>query len=501
MPISDIGMEAKFTLESERAGEINEPPFHILAIGDWSGSGKKEPPGERRPMEIDRDNIDEVIARMNTSVDLTFEDGSAFSLEFRSLDDFHPDEIFRRVPMFAHLRDLRKRLKGADTFNSAAGEVREMFGTRAAEPSVVVEEAAEDGPVDLLDAILTKPTGGGAAPRPGVSGELSGLVRDLVRPHLVSLDETEQSALVAAIDEATSSLMRRILQHRDFQALEAAWRGLFFLVKRSDTSSDLKIFALDISKDELESELKDAENLSDTSLYKILVRDAIETPGGVPWALVCANYAFAPEVDDIAALMRVSKIVGAARVPFVAHMRPDVLGVHSLAENSDPAKWRTAPDTDAGKLWFALRGQAESEFLGMTIPRFLARLPYGADTDPLETFNFEEFGDGPQHDQYLWSNGCFAVCMLYGQSYSAFGWEMGKKLIQDIEGLPVHVFESDGETVFKPCAEIQMTDKGVEKLMEYGLMPLVTYRGTDRVKLARFQSIKDPVTALRARWN
>lgn len=502
MPITDIGMEAEFTLESERTGVIDEPPFHILALGDWSGSGEKRPLSDRRPIEIDRDNIDEVIARLKTHVDLNFDDGSSLSLDFRSLDDFHPDEIFRRVPLFSQLRDLRRRLKSEDTFNAAAREVREMFGTQKTETAPVVSESSSEEPADsLLDAILAKPSGGAAAPKPGVSGELGSLVKDLVRPHLVSVDENEQSTLVSAVDAATSAVMRQILHHRDFQAMEAAWRGLFFFVRRTETSPDLKIFLLDISKDELIDDLKTAEALSATRLYEVAVRDAVETPGGNPWALICANYAFAPDVDDVAALMRLSKIAAAAKAPVVSHMRPDVLGVHSLAEHSDPVEWKTPPETDAGKLWVALRGQPESNFVGMTIPRFLSRLPYGKETDPLEAFSFEEFENEPVHDAYLWSNGCFAVSMLYAQSYTAYGWEMGQRLIQDIEGLPVHVYESDSETIFKPCAEIQMTDKGVLKLMEYGLMPLVSYRATDRIKLARFQSIADPDTGLHGQWN
>lgn len=502
MPITDIGMEAEFTLERERRGVVDESPFRILAIGDWGGDGARKGLNERRPIEVDRDNIDEVIAKMKASVNLSFDDGSSLSLEFNSLDDFHPDEIFRRVPMFSQLRDLRKRLKGSDTFNAAAREAREMFGiNKTGSESAASPTSDESASDNLLDAILTKPSGGGSAPKPGVSGELGGLIKDLVRPHLVSIDENEQGSLVSAVDEATSQLMRKILHHRDFQTLEAAWRGLFFLVKRADTSSDLKVFAFDISKEELAGDLKTAESLSGTTLYKVLVRDAVETPGGEPWSLVCANYAFEPDVDDVALLMRVSKISEAARAPFVSHMRPDVIGVHSLAENADPAVWKTPPDNDAGKLWFALRGQPESEFLGMTIPRFLVRLPYGADTDPLETFNFEEFPGIPVHDDYLWSNGCFAVSMLYARSFAAYGWDMGKRLIQDIEGLPVHVYESEGETVYKPCAEIQMTDVGVQRLMEYGLMPLVSFKSSDRVKLARFQSIKDPDKGLRGRWN
>ena len=503
MPISDIGLEAEFTFERDPGMAIDEPPFRILMLGDWSGDTANGPVSGRKPIEIDRDNFDETLTRLKTSVKLDFDDGLLLTLEFASLDDFHPDEIFRRVPLFSELRSLRRRLSDPSAYDSASLEARQMFGITL-EPAVGTQDAAtpENAGDNLLDAILAQPSGGAAAPKRGVSGELGGLVKELVRSHLISVDEDEQASLISAVDAATSQLMRRILHHRRFQELEAAWRGLFFQVRRSDTSSDLKIYLLDISKEEIANELKSAEDLSATLLYKVLIRDAVETPGGEPWAFVGGNYAFSPVVDDVAALMRISRICAAAGAPFVAHMRPDVLGVHSLDEHSDPSEWSTAADSNEAKLWAALRGQAESQYLGMTIPRFICRLPYGADTDPLENFEFEEFEGEPFHDGYCWANACFVSAMLHAQSYTAFGrGEMGQRLQQDVDGLPVHMYKSNGETIYKPCAEIQMTDKGVNKLMEFGLTPLVSYRAMDKIKIARHQSIADPVTALRGRWN
>ena len=502
MPISDIGLEAEFTFEGDPGRAIDEPPFRILMLGDWSG-GAAGPVSGRRPIEIDRDNFDEVMARLKPHVDLDVEDGSTLSLEIGSLDDLHPDEIFRRVPVFSELRDLRKRLKGSDSFNAAAREARQMFGIETDTTPVTAESSTVDVPGDsLLDSILAQPSGGAAAPKRGASGELGGLVKELVRSHLMTVDEDEQTTLISAVDAATSRLMRSILHHRRFQEMEAAWRGLFFQVRRTDTSGDLKIYILDISKEQLENDLRSAEELSTTLLYKILIGDAVETPGGEPWAFVGGYYAFSPIVDDIAALMRVSRICAAAGAPFVAHMRPDVLGIHSLAEHSDPSEWNANAESDVAKLWMALRGQTESQYLGMTIPRFICRLPYGFDTEPLETFEFEEFDGGPFHDGYCWANACFLSALLHARSYSAYGWdEMGRMLEQDIEGLPLHMYKADGETVYKPCAEIQMTDKGAEKLMEFGLTPLISYRATDKVRIGRHQSISDPVTGLRGRWN
>jgi type VI secretion system protein ImpC len=135
----------------------------------------------------------------------------------------------------------------------------------------------------------------------------------------------------------------------------------------------------------------------------------------------------------------------------------------------------------------------------MTIPRFLARLPYGADTEPLESFNFEEFVDDPIHDQYCWANTAFIAAQLLGESYSAYGWEMGRALKQDVEGLPTHVYKDGTETVFKPCGEALLTEEACNTLMSHGLMPLISFKNTDRVKLARFQSIAD--TKLKGLWS
>jgi type VI secretion system protein ImpC len=241
--------------------------------------------------------------------------------------------------------------------------------------------------------------------------------------------------------------------------------------------------------------------LNDSFLYELLVEKAIDTPGAEPLALVTANYAFEPKKDDVAALMRVAKIAAVADAPFVSHMRPDVLGVHSLDGNSDPAEWKLSSDTEVGKLWAVLRGISEGEYLGMTIPRFLARLPYGSETEPLEMFQFEEFTGAPEHDGYLWSNSCFVAALLLAQSFSAYGWQMNQRFLQDIERLPMYTYEQDGETIYQPCAEVLLTQNACEKLMEYGLMPLISYKNTDHVKLARFQSISDPITGLKGKWN
>ena len=235
MVYSDDESKTKVTLESERTGVIDEPPFRMLIFGDWSGDGDKADAGSRRPIEIDRDNFDEVMARLRLRANL-----GDISLEFADLDDFHPDQLFRRLPVFGELRDFRKRLVNPDTFYSAAREVRSWSADTADVDAPEVQEEILPQSDNLLDSILSKPSGGAPPPKAKMSSDLSGLISDLVRPHIASVDENEQSGMLSAVDNATSALMRDILHHPNFQALESAWRGLYFAVRRIETDTDLK---------------------------------------------------------------------------------------------------------------------------------------------------------------------------------------------------------------------------------------------------------------------
>ncbi|MGB7069245.1 MAG: type VI secretion system contractile sheath large subunit [Pyrinomonadaceae bacterium] len=507
---SDLeNLSAKFTFESDKSGVVEEPPFRILVLGDWSGSVDRHD-ARGRPIEIDRDNFDDVMAKLGPTVRLGLQErGEPVVLRFGELDDFHPDRIFEQVPLFSELRELRRRLLGRDAYNSAAREVYSRFSepqpprSLESSPEPVDSDSPTGSALNLLDQILDQPAGGSKPVRTGTarSAEMDNLLAALVRPHLLSVDEDEQSHLVAAVDAASTGLMRSILHDHGFQALEAAWRGLYFLVRRAETDTELKILVLDVSKEALGNELRTAEHLSDSRLHKILIEDALETPGGEPWAAVFGNFAFLPNRDDIAELIRLTRLCSAAGAPFISHMRPEVLGVHTLAAGPDPIPWNVSDESDVGKLWAALRNLHEAGHLGLVMPRFLVRLPYGVNTEPLETFNFEEFPAQPDHDKYLWANPCFAAALLLVQSYREYGWSMGNTLLQDIEDMPLHTYKRDGETISTPCAEALLTQSAAERMMEYGLIPLVSFKNADKIRLARWQSASDPVSGLKGRWN
>jgi type VI secretion system protein ImpC len=519
MPIFTDDNETKVKLETGGNALPDEMPFRLLFIGDWSGRASRTDSLEadlrgRKPLVIDRDNYEEVMRRLKVELALDLEsDGrDVLQLRFTELDDFHPDRIFHQVPLFASLRDTRKRLMNSDTFNSTAREVREWLGETAQNQPVEAESltsqilenrpAESAGTGSFLDQILSESGAShenrSKAPATA-SRELNKLLGDLVRPFLVQTDEAEQSKLVAAVDSATGELMRKILHHPQFQALESAWRGVYLLVSRIETDADLKLYLLDATKDELKSDLKSVGNLSESAFYKLLNE---ETPGNYvdeSWAAVFADFAFNPDVDDVAALMRVAEACADSDTPFIAQASAKILGVESLADAPDPREWRFSEVDSAEKLWTMLRDLPEAAYLGLTIPRLMLRMPYGEKNDPTENFSFEELDAAPVHNQYLWANSIFACAVLLAESFRSGGWEM-ERFAQDLENLPVHIYKEAGETKIKPGAELVMTQNAAEKIMEHGLMPLISFKDSDRVRLARLQSISSNSSTLRGKW-
>jgi type VI secretion system protein ImpC len=236
-------------------------------------------------------------------------------------------------------------------------------------------------------------------------------------------------------------------------------------------------------------------------MYKLLVEQAVGTFGGEPWAVVAGNYRFQKTVEDINILGRMAKIAKAAGAPFIAAAHDRVLGCESLAKTPDPVNWTQSGEAESQQTWDALRMMPEAQYLGLALPRFLLRLPYGADTDPVEGFAFEEMPGASIHDQYLWANPCFAFVCLLAQAFRSYGWQLRPGSIQEIGNLPLHVYREEGESRTKPCAETLLTQEAAEAILEKGIMPLLSFKNRDMVRLARFQSVAAPPAYLRGRWS
>jgi len=505
----DTDFETEVTLETELMPISEDFPFHILFLGDWSGRDSRSVDSDSsnsHPIEIDRDNFDDVMKRLRIRLDLDFQgDGeNVLSINFTKLDDFHPDNIFQQLPFFANLQDIRRRLINKDSFNEAAREVRTwIIDTENVEESELEaqnlsSEIKQPAPDNILDQILDK-TEENVSPPENLNAEmseLSGLIKKLVKPHLIQIDAAEQSKLLMIIDEVTADLMRKVLHHPQFQALESAWRSVDLFVRRIETDAYLKLFLLDISKCELANNLKSVSDLDDSYIYQILTENPAK-----PWAVACGDYTFKLNVDDVAVLIRLAKLGKVADTPFISHIQPEMLAVKSFDSDLASDSWRISEDSTEGKLWKTLRSLSEANYLGLISPRYLTRLPYGEKTEPTETFFFEEFTELSEHEHYLWANPSFVCALLLAQNFQRYGWNMEQNLIQDLDNLPIHLFQEDGEVKTKPCAEIVMTQSNCEKLLEQGLMPLISFRNSDRIRLGRFQSIALDNSVLSGRWN
>jgi type VI secretion system protein ImpC len=502
---------------SRRAGTPDEEtPFRVALLGDFSGRANRglcetgAKLAGRRAVLVDRDNFDEVLAKFAPEIRLPVgREGETESLRFSELDDFLPDRLYGQVGMFGRLRELRLRLEDPDTFAAAAAELglgarpgRQETPAPAAQPKAgaPVPERLAGG--SLLDQMVEQTESREGEARPSrAPDELQEFVRRVTEPHLVAASDPRQAEVLGMVDKAISAQMRALLHVPDLQALEAAWRAVFFLVRRIETGTQLKLYLIDVSKEELAADLGAGGDLRDSGLYRLLVEKSVGTPGAEPWALLTGNYTFGPGRADAELLGRLAKVAAAAGAPFLAAADPRLVGCASFGESPSPRDWHLEPQAEETQAWAAVRGIPEASSVGLLLPRFLLRLPYGKETRAVETFAFEEMAPEPAHEDYLWGNPAFAAALLLAQTFSEEEWEMRPGAVAAIDGLPLHACQRDGERELKPCAEALLTEDAAERILERGLMPLVSLKGQDIVRLVRFQSIAQPLRALAGRWS
>jgi len=482
------------------ARELASRPFRILVLGDFGARahrGVRAPLKGRRPLRIDRDDFDEVMAKLRISLalDLAEGAGSPVAVGVSALEDLHPDRLVETVEAFARLRETRRRLASPRTFEAAAKDVRRWTGTEEAPaPSPPTDAVPTDG-AGVLDSIL-----GNAPARAGAEDPFERLLRSIARPHAIAVDPRADE-LAARVDELMSDLMRRVLRAPAFRTAESNWRALKRLTQSLDTGTMLSIDVLDVTGDELHDDLTASDDLAESALYALLAGPAQDV-GDTDrrWALVATTQSFGPSATDAELLGRIALVAGAAGVPVIAGAAPALAGSPSIAELGDPREWKVAPSGTDARAWAALRALPEAAFIGLALPRVLMRLPYGAQSDPIESFRFEETGDDPAHEDYLWGSAAIACAELLGSTFERNGWDFDAGLMIDLEGLPLHSYRSAGEIVNKPCAEIALSERAATALMERGLSPLASIRDEDRVRLVRLQSIANPQARLRGAW-
>lgn len=501
----------ELNLGTEAGGQASQRrPFRLLVMGDFSGRHNRDVTADRdklagqRTYSIDPDTYEEVLARLNVALQLELPgSGEArVELSFSELDHFHPDHIFTEAEVFAELRALRRRLLNPKTFAEAAAEMSAP-APEAQPPATVEPTEPDDEPssAGLLDALVDETQARGPQRDDNRRhGRWHQLVRSIVEPYVIPAADPRQADLVASVDEATGEAMRRILHHPDFQALEAAWRGLDFLRRRLVVEQDLQLHLFDLSRDELVADLLANEHLEQTALYKLLVERTVGTAGGQAWSAVVVDHRFGSAAEDAQVLGRLAKLARAAGAAVLAGACPTLVGCTSLAETPDPDDWNDVADSDASETWQALQELPEAAHVGLALPRILLRLPYGPRTVPIDSFQFDELDAQSPHESYLWGNAAYACGLVLAQAYEQRGWDFRPGQVNTIEGLPLHIFRRDGEAEHKPCAEVLLSDRAAERIHNAGLIALQSIRDRDAVQLMRIRSLSNGSPALAGGW-
>jgi len=303
-------------------------------------------------------------------------------------------------------------------------------------------------------------------------------------------------AIIAEIDHALTTQVNLILHHEKFQQLEGAWRGLQYLVNNTETDEMLKIRVMNISKKDLGRTLKKYKGIAwdQSPLFKRLYEEEYGQLGGEPYGCLVGDYHFDHTPPDVELLGQVSQIASAAHAPFIAGAAPSVMGMDSwqqLANPRDLTKIFSAPDYAA---WRSLRDSEDAKYVGLAMPRFLARLPYGARTSPVEEFDFEEDTSAGDHSKYTWANSAYAMAVNVNRSFKLYGWCTRIRGVESggsVEGLPVHTFPSDDGGVDMKCpTEIAISDRREAELANCGLMPLIHRKNTDVAAFIGAQSLQ-----------
>lgn len=305
-------------------------------------------------------------------------------------------------------------------------------------------------------------------------------------------------AIIAEIDKKLTDQVNLILHSERFQQLESAWRGLHHLVTNTETDEMLKIRVMNISKKDLGKTLKKYAGAAwdQSPLFKKLYEEEYGQLGGEPYGCLVGDYYFDHTPGDVQLLGQMSQVAAAAHAPFIAGAGPTLMGMDSWQELANPrdlAKIFGAPDYAAFR---SLRESDDAKYVGLAMPRFLARLPYGAKTNPVEEFEFEEETTGGNHSRYSWANAAYAMAININRAFKLYGWCTSIRGVESggaVEGLPVHTFPSDDGGVDMKCpTEIAISDRREAELAACGLMPLIHRKNTDTAAFIGAQSLQKP---------
>ncbi|MBS0343628.1 MAG: type VI secretion system contractile sheath large subunit [Proteobacteria bacterium] len=321
----------------------------------------------------------------------------------------------------------------------------------------------------------------------------------LANTKVIGKDVTKSiQAMIAAIDAKLTEQINLIIHQEDFQKLESAWRGLHYMVNNTETDENLKIRVMDISKKDLHKTLRKFKGTAwdQSPLFKKIYEQEYGQFGGEPFGAIVGDYHFDQSPPDVELLGEMAKIAASAHAPFITGASPNLMQMESWQELANPRDLTKIFSTPEYAAWRSLRESDDSKYIGLCMPRFLARTPYGAKTNPIDDFDFEEDTASADHGRYSWANAAYAMATNINRSYKMYGWGSRIRGIESggaVENLPLHTFPSDDGGVDQKCpTEIAISDRREAELSKAGLLSLIHRKNSDFAAFIGAQSLNKP---------
>lgn len=321
---------------------------------------------------------------------------------------------------------------------------------------------------------------------------------------VISYDKNLVTSLnnaIAEIDKTLSKQLTKIMHHPLFKQLEGSWRGLHYLVINTETSASMRIKVLNIAKDEIQKDLSKATEFDQSQLFKKVYESEFGTPGGEPYGLMIGDFEFNNYPDDLDMLSNISQTAAAAFCPFISAASAKMFGFDNWSELAKPRDLEKIFDTLEYAKWRSFREMDDARFITLTMPRVLARLPYGTATLPVEAFNYEEISLTNNkmtaqlaHDNYCWMNAGYPLAVRITTAQTKFGFATAIRGAEGggkVDNLPLHTFLSDDGDPDSQCpTEIGITDRREAELSKLGFLPLCHYKNTNYATYFGGQSVQ-----------
>ncbi|MEP1586343.1 MAG: type VI secretion system contractile sheath large subunit [Tateyamaria sp.] len=474
----------------ERA-DLNRNKFRMALFGDFTGRAARgvletgDALAARAPIALDVDTIDDIIEGFGTTLVLPIgEGGTGVEIKLGEMDDLHPDELYDNVDLFDAIAGVRQQLSVGSMADRAVDQLKSWSETYATPIKLPKRSAGSAMPTNLkltdFQALIGDTRGTLTQ-----AGPADALIAQIIGPHVVKAPDAGVDSMKAAVDEALSSAMNLILHHPEFQAIEAQWRSLDLLARRIETDVKLEIVLYDISAEELAADLTAHEDLADSGLFR-LVTDVLEPEEGAGgFSAMFGLYTFEETPPHAELLARIGTVAAHVDAPFFSAISPNYLD--TAPEDRHPL---------VAENWDMLRSLPEASYVALASPRFMLRQPYGAKSDPVYAFNFEEFSPREGLKGMLWANPAILIAVLLAGTYKKDGKAMDLGSLMALGDLPFfYVNDRYGDQVALPCTERNLTSDPVQATLGRGYMPVVWMKGRNEIRLGSFRSLGGDVIA------